>query len=511
MHARTSRRLGPLAALLAATLLVPTAASATTAAPAAWSIARVDDAEPTARTSAREPVEVRDLSDACPEGRVPRAGFRDVDRSSPFARAIDCLVGFGITQGRTATTYAPNDAVTRQQMAVFLHRMLDDLLVLPVAPSRSRFTDVDASGEIGRAINVLASDELATLSGIRIVAGRTASTFDPGAPVTRAQMASFIARATEAIILVRGYEIIDRGDCSGVFRDERTIPAAHAPSVTLLCAAGIVTGRRDGTYGPHADVTRGQMAAFLMRLMDSFVEGAFTTPADRRSELFVDRGMAAAPCDDAGRDGTRARPFCTLPAAVDAASRREDHAVRVTVLGRAGQPRYEGGLLLESWSAHSVDLVGAHASGGRVALTGPIEVAGHLGSRNTLGRIEVTSPTAIEVRSRGYVALADVRTGGGTGVRVTRDGQGYLGLLGADLRSATRSVDLVGGGTVLARGSRFANVSEAYVVAPAGWSAGQAGALFGDGFLDGALGNRFDPAPTQRTLTGGRHALVPVR
>lgn len=519
--APATRRLAPLAALLVAVLLVaelllPAGVAAAPAAasgpsPSGWAVATAGDGGLAVTASSREQVELRDLSDACPSGRVPRSQFRDVDASSPFARAIDCLVGFEITQGRTSTRYAPNDGVTRAQMAVFLHRMLDDLLVLPAAPTRSRFRDVDATGEIGRAINVLASDELATLLGMRIVAGRTATTFDPGATVTRAQMASFIARTTEAVIIAKGYEITDRGACSGVFRDERSIPEAHRANVELLCAAGIVTGRRDGTYGPSDTVTRAQMAAFLMRLKDVLVEGMLATPADRRTELFVDRGMAVAPCDDAGRDGSRSRPFCTLPVAVEAASTYEDHAVRVTVLGRSGQPRYEGGFVIESWAAHSVDVVGAHASGGRVALTGPIEVAGHLATVNTLGRVEVTSPTAVAVTSTGYVALADVRTAGGTGVRVTRGGQGYLALLGVDLRSATRSVDLVGGGDVVARGSRFSNVSEAYVVAPAGTSAGQAGALFGEAFLDGALGNRFDPPATQRTVSGERQALVPAR
>jgi hypothetical protein len=511
MPAHLLRRAGVLGTLLVLILglLAPSLAAAAPGGRAA-SYASRSEASAAVRTSTSEPIFVRDLSWACPEGRVPRSGFRDVPSGSTFARAVDCLVGFAITRGRTAASYAPNDRVTRQQMAVFLHRMLDDLLVLPPVPARSRFVDVVASGEAAHAIEVLASDELAQVLGTRIVAGRTATRFDPTAPVTRAQMAAFIARTFEAVLLVKGFEIADRGDCSGVFADERTIPLTHREAVFFLCAGGIVTGRRDGTYGPAADVTRGQMAAFLMRTMDALVEATVATPADRRSEVHVDRGDGDAACTGTDRDGSLARPYCTIGEGIAAAGRLRDHAVRVVIAGRSGGPAYAGDVLLSAGRAHAVDLVGAAPDGGRVPVAGRIRVEGTAFSFHTLGRLQVTAPTAIDVRTAGYLALTDLETRGTRGVLLDqpRSGLGYV--LASELRSSSTSVDAVRAGMLVARGTRFATATDAFVALPAGLSAVEADRLFARYFLDPALGNRFDRRTVRGTLADGRRALVPA-
>jgi hypothetical protein len=50
--------------------------------------------------------------------------FTDVPNSNPFHAQVDALVNAGITAGCTATTYCPNSAVTRGQMAAFMNRGL---------------------------------------------------------------------------------------------------------------------------------------------------------------------------------------------------------------------------------------------------------------------------------------------------------------------------------------------------------------------------------------------------
>lgn len=51
------------------------------------------------------------------------AGFKDI-AGSPHAAAIDSLAASGITKGCTATTFCPNQGVTRAQVASFLVRAL---------------------------------------------------------------------------------------------------------------------------------------------------------------------------------------------------------------------------------------------------------------------------------------------------------------------------------------------------------------------------------------------------
>ena len=58
---------------------------------------------------------------------LPLAGqaasrFIDVPSDNPFAADIEWLEARGITKGCTATEFCPNDPVTREQMAAFLHR-----------------------------------------------------------------------------------------------------------------------------------------------------------------------------------------------------------------------------------------------------------------------------------------------------------------------------------------------------------------------------------------------------
>ncbi|MDH5422958.1 MAG: S-layer homology domain-containing protein, partial [Acidimicrobiia bacterium] len=48
------------------------------------------------------------------------------DDDSVFEGDIEWLYSRGITQGTSATTFSPNNPVTRGQMAAFLHRALGD-------------------------------------------------------------------------------------------------------------------------------------------------------------------------------------------------------------------------------------------------------------------------------------------------------------------------------------------------------------------------------------------------
>ena len=74
--------------------------------------------------------------------------------------------------------------------------------------------------------------------------------------VTRAQMASFIAR----MIDTTGGTLPAATDR---FPDDNGNP--HEANINRLAAASIVTGRSDGSYGPDQPVTRAQMAVFLMK------------------------------------------------------------------------------------------------------------------------------------------------------------------------------------------------------------------------------------------------------
>ena len=86
----------------------------------------------------------------------------------------------------------------------------------------------------------------------RITAGCTDVRYCPGAVVTRGQMASFLARALSLPASTRDW-----------FRDDNR--SMHEPAINRLAAAGITGGCSSGRFCPDASVTREQMAGFLRR------------------------------------------------------------------------------------------------------------------------------------------------------------------------------------------------------------------------------------------------------
>jgi hypothetical protein len=163
--------------------------------------------------------------------------FTDADRS-PFASDIRWALLAGITAGCGPSLYCPNATVTREQMASFLVRALD----LP-RTGPDRFVD-DQDSPHQSDINALAAAGLTS--------GCSSTEFCPREPVTRDQMASFLARALGLSPSSRDMFGDDNGNL-------------HERNINALAIAAITGGCAPGRYCPAGAVTRGQMAAFLRR------------------------------------------------------------------------------------------------------------------------------------------------------------------------------------------------------------------------------------------------------
>lgn len=105
-------------------------------------------------------------------------------------------------------------------------------------------------------------DNVALLRAAGIVEGRVDGTYGPAQPVTRGAMASYIARLLE---FVTEEEIPVDDDLDPAFPDTQGV---HETNIDKLATLGIVTGREDGSYGLAQPVTRGAMASFIARSMD---------------------------------------------------------------------------------------------------------------------------------------------------------------------------------------------------------------------------------------------------
>ena len=115
--------------------------------------------------------------------------FTDVPAGAPFRDHVEALRNDGITSGCTSSTYCPDAAVTRAQMAVFLLRARCGSTYVPNAPATPTFTDVPATHPFYAQIQKLYA------LGITSGCGTSPARFCPDAPVTRAQMAVFVERA----------------------------------------------------------------------------------------------------------------------------------------------------------------------------------------------------------------------------------------------------------------------------------------------------------------------------
>jgi hypothetical protein len=99
-----------------------------------------------------------------------------------------------------------------------------------------------------------------------VTRGTGTGTYDPSGSVTRAQMASFLARWLDGAAQ-RGSGQALPGSAQLTFRDVSPSDT-HAEAIARLARAGIVEGRDSTTYRPRQPVTRDQMASFIRRAME---------------------------------------------------------------------------------------------------------------------------------------------------------------------------------------------------------------------------------------------------
>jgi len=167
--------------------------------------------------------------------------FDDVSTDHVFAGEIVGLNALRITSGCTMADFCPDRPVTRGEMAAFLVRALS----LP-SVTGDPFTDDD-----GHTLEA----EIASLAASGITSGCSAASFCPNRPVTRGEMAAFLTRGFD---LVAGAGLAF-GDVEGHF---------FQAEIASLAASGITSGCSAISFCPNRPVTRGEMAAFLIRALD---------------------------------------------------------------------------------------------------------------------------------------------------------------------------------------------------------------------------------------------------
>ncbi|MDZ7733375.1 MAG: S-layer homology domain-containing protein [Acidimicrobiia bacterium] len=122
---------------------------------------------------------------------IPDHDFTDVDDTNPFDTDIAWMAHLGLTEGYPDGTYRPNDPVTRQAMAAFLHRLWAALGADDPDPIEPHdFTDVSDTNPF--------DTDIAWMAHLGLTEGFPDGTYRPTNAVLRQAMAAFLHRVSTA-------------------------------------------------------------------------------------------------------------------------------------------------------------------------------------------------------------------------------------------------------------------------------------------------------------------------
>ena len=179
--------------------------------------------------------------------------FRD-DEGSVHEADIVTISDAGITRGCGPELYCPSGTVTRWQMALFLTRLHSVAGFSLPDGSDQGFADIaDLPPDFQLAIN--------QLSQLGITQGTSPTVFDPGATVTRWQMALFLTR----LLVAEGVLLPDGSDQG--FTDIAGLPPEYQIAINQLRQMNVTV--QVGEYHPGVVMPRDQLASFLSRSLTS--------------------------------------------------------------------------------------------------------------------------------------------------------------------------------------------------------------------------------------------------
>ena len=177
---------------------------------------------------------------------VDASGFTDVPANHGNAGDIDCIAYYGITQGTSATTYAPLMSVSREHMALFLTRLAGRVGIEMASDPDNPFTDTSELSDKSQTA-------IAQLADLEITQGTSDTTFSPEDKVRRDHMALFISRLMDKMTLFGGKDSTNShtpSDVDGLNSDDVGSPYIDLGSttkssydaITALYELGVASG-----------------------------------------------------------------------------------------------------------------------------------------------------------------------------------------------------------------------------------------------------------------------------
>lgn len=171
--------------------------------------------------------------------------FTDVPSDAWYYNELSYCYGKGIAKGTTDTTFSPNKVITRAQLATFLYRMAG---CPSVSGKTEPFTDVSDS--------YWAHNAIVWAYNAGVVKGKTSTTFEPNAPVSRGQAVTMLCRYSGDNSSSNSYS---------QFKDASSIPTEFCGAVSWAVDNNVVQGYKDGCFHSDYALSRAQMVVILAR------------------------------------------------------------------------------------------------------------------------------------------------------------------------------------------------------------------------------------------------------
>ena len=168
-------------------------------------------------------------------------------------KAIEVLnkeVHFNYVIGYTDGTIRPSNNISRAEVATIFFRLLTDEARTQYDKTTSSFSDIKDGAWCCRAI--------ATLTNMGIIKGYTDGTFRPNADITRAELATIIARFAKLDVNTKTFS-----DITGHWAQK---------SIELAAGNGWINGYTDGTFRPNKSIIRAETFAMINRVLDRQTE-----------------------------------------------------------------------------------------------------------------------------------------------------------------------------------------------------------------------------------------------
>lgn len=184
--------------------------------------------------------------------------FKDVSEKNWFYEYVADVYEKGIMEGKSETVFDPNTNVTRAEFVTIVARIAE-ADTTDGREALASFTDAKKNAWYADAMGWGVKEGLVTGTG--------ASTLAPNEPMTRAQLATFVARLTEYL----GITLPEDPEAVGSFSDVKN-GKWYSDSVEALRASGLINGDGTGKFKPNDTSKRSETAALVSRFLELTVE-----------------------------------------------------------------------------------------------------------------------------------------------------------------------------------------------------------------------------------------------